>query len=719
MRLAPRIATWVLLAASIVGRSVAAMPIDPQQAPAKDPESPIPIFLNAPSDLEAFWKMLSRPDFVVLNGEVYRKLRQGAEVAKSAKTSPSAVIESFDLTGRVVGEWGRLVVEYRVTVPTEALTWVPIHLDGLTLTEARDASGDLPTRIATEGKGWQVELKGQGEHAVKVGVLAPVRSTVDGRRIELAVPPAASTRVDLLVPENVIEASTGLNEPMGLTASSAGPGVKLSARLSPRSRLELNWRERADPVSKLPTLLSAQGEISLEIERGSIRSRSSWILGAIRGTATELILRLDAAEELLDIELDNKPVQVEARREGSRSVVVIPLVEPLRSTASRTLLVNTRRAIPSTGTPRLALQGYSFDQARVQTGVIAIARTGPIFLNPTSGRGLRRIDPRTELPESLRARHDTTLAFEFTEQPFDLELRVEPAPPRLRVGSRTTVTVAPQSARFNTRLDCRVSQGKVFEVKVVLPIGLEFEGAEPADVVESAIVVPIDPEAAAVPGVEAARIVTITLTPQARVLDAFAIFLKGWSTIDPSQAVALPVFQPRADLSEGDRFAIVADRNVSVELVEPTEGSPAFRVDSGSPPTDWTWPSRRPGAESGLLWLRADGGPATIPLHVTVRPRSILHESTLNASIDRRGAEVVEDIGVEVAFGVVSRLDVSLPSEVPARWEVEGIEIAGREPLAPDAAGHRRYRLKFAKDYTDAFRFRVRYRLPFARPPGG
>ena len=718
MRLAPRIVALVLGLAAI-GRSVGATTFEDPPGPVSKAETPISIFLNTPADLDGFWKSLARPDFVVLDGETYRKLRQSIESPGPAKKNPSAVVESLEVTGRVTGDLASLVVEYRTFLAIEGPTWVPIQLDGATLTEVRDGSENRPTRISPESKGWQVELKGRGSHTIRVELLAPVRSTVDGRRIELAVPMAASTRVDLVIPANAVEGSAGLNEGIGLTPSTDHRGMRFLARLSPRARLDLAWRERLESAGKLPTLLSAQGEISLEIERGSIRSRSSWILGAIRGSATELTLRLDSAEELLETQVDGKPVQVESRREGARTLVTIPLESPLRPESSRTLLLTTRRPIAPTGTARVALQGYSFDQAREQKGAVAIARTGPIFINSSPGRGLRRIDPRTKLPENLRGRPDTTLAFEFDEQPFDLDLRVEPAPARLRVGSRTTATIGPQSARLYAKLDCRPSQGKVLEVQVVLPRGLEFEGAEPREVVETTEIVPLDADNAPSPGAEAARVATIRLTPQAYESEAFSLILKGWCAIDPSRPVALPVFRPRVDLSEEDRYAIVTDRNVAVEPVEPAEGASAYRVDWGSPPTDWPWPARKPGLDLGLLWLRSIANPESIPLKVTVRPRSIRHESTLSALVDRRGAEVVEEIGVEVAFGVVSRLDLALSAEIPARWEVEGLDLAGREPLPPDPGGSRRYRLKFARDYSDPFRFRIRYRLPFADPPVG
>ena len=81
-------------------------------------------------------------------------------------------------------------------------------------------------------------------------------------------------------------------------------------------------------------------------------------------------------------------------------------------------------------------------------------------------------------------------------------------------------------------------------------------------------------------------------------------------------------------------------------------------------------------------------------------------------------------ISGEVAFGwpVSLSLDIALPvarsaviaGKVEARpsWTVR--EFSDR---VVDADGSRRYRLRFARDYTDTFRVRIRYRLPFVEQP--
>ena len=281
----------------------------------------------------------------------------------------------------------------------------------------------------TEGRSWQVELKGKGEHVALVRLLVPVRSMVDGKRFDLAIPAVASTQVDLGMPDNALGVTAGNDDVLPMASTPGTPGVRLGARLSPRSSLAISWREKADPAARVPPLLTARGDIAIEIEPGSVKSKTSWIVGAIRGSVDQLTLRLDPAEDVLDVEVDGRPIPVEARRDGGRTVLTIPLVEPIRPGVTRIVTLNTRRPIASTGTVRLMIQGVSIDQARVQSGMVAISRVGPIYLNATAGRGLRRIDPRTQLPDSLRNRADTVLGFEYDDQPFELGLGVEPSPP--------------------------------------------------------------------------------------------------------------------------------------------------------------------------------------------------------------------------------------------------------------------------------------------------
>ena len=153
MRFARTLLILVLLGSAPDRPGLATGPEDPKPskpAEARPPDlaasapSPLFLFLNPPADRETFLKWLAKPDRVILDGEAYRKLRQQAESARPPLANPSMVVESLKASGDVAGDWARISVEFRINLEQDGPTWVPIHLDGMTLSEAREGSKDLP-----------------------------------------------------------------------------------------------------------------------------------------------------------------------------------------------------------------------------------------------------------------------------------------------------------------------------------------------------------------------------------------------------------------------------------------------------------------------------------------------------------------------------------------------------------------------------------------------
>ena len=718
MRHAAWFATVGLLAAFVSPASgIADDPPPPRETPAPpSPPPPVPIFLNSPSDLEAFWKSFDRPDYVILPGSAYRKLRDEADPVKPPARPLGAVPTSVGAVGDVVGDQARLVLEYRFSVDVEGPTWVALQLGGLPIASVKESGLDLPSRLGPD-RAWEVELSGRGEHVVRVALIANVATTADGRRIELAIPPAASTRIDLAVPRPVLDAATGPGEPVAVEMTDPRAGARLSARLSPRSRLSLAWRERNDPATDLPVLLSARGEIAVDVVAGSVRTRGAWSVEAVRGSTSQVTFRVEAGEEVIDVEVAGQPVPIVVRREEGRASVVVALGQPLLAGSTRRVVLTTARPTPPEGPSRIALRGHPIDQARVQAGMLAIARSGALFLNATVGRGLRRIDPRTELSEGLRTRPETVLAFEFAEQPYELALAIEPAPPQIRVASRSTVAVGPQSARVDATLRYEVRQGRAYEVQVGLPRGLDFRDAGPADLVASTLVVAARPGADGPVGDSIDRVLSIRLSRLASTSDTFTLNLRGAASVEGAGLVLVPLFDPRADLFEAGWAAIVSPRNLSVGLPEGSEGSSPYEPEWGAPPADWAWPGAGPPpAEAAILWLRGEGRVRPASLLLKARPRTIRVESAIAATVDRTGVEVVDEVSGKVSAGSIAQITLNVPPQVPATWEVEGIALTARESLGMDEDGSRRVRLALVQEVADSFRFRVRYRKPLPGP---
>jgi hypothetical protein len=688
----------------LLGAAGAVADTPPAAGDAKESPRPEPVYilLDAPTDLDELLRRLARPDFTLRPGpEPSRPEGKGEE----AGTAPAVI--SVAARGEVAGDLARLTVELGIVLAGVGPREVPIRLDGLTVTDLREGDRELPHRVVRDG-GWLVEVAGEGKHQIRVSLLVAVKPTAEGRRVELAIPEAASTRVELTVPGAVADAEAGPRDPLAVEPVEAGARSRLKASLSPRRRLDLRWRAAAEPGSQGPPALAAQGAIAVDIDPGTFRAVSSWSIRSDRGTARRLRLWLDPDDELVGAELDGQPVPADATRVAAATELTIPLDEPLRPGQSRRLSVTTRRPFPAGRATSFVYRGLALADAPAQSGVVAIARSGDdLWVSGTAGRGLRQIAPKSDLPSDLRARPGTVLAYQFLEQPFELGLRIEPSPPLVRVESRATVSVSPTVARVDAWLDYQVSRGRIFEVQVALPASLELESVGPDAVVESSQQAEADESAT-----DAPRTLTIRLTPRARDDPAFRIHLVGRRRLDRAGAIAVGLFRPRAATVRGGWVAVLTGREVVADLAEDGRGGP-FQPAGLEPPADWPWPADRAAfAGRPALWLRHDADPPALPLRVAVFARTLSEQTTLAARLDRRGLEVRQETTVQVRHGTLAAVDVAVPRSVDGSWEVESDEVARREALAPGPDGDPRYRLTLRREADDIVALRFRFRVP-------
>jgi hypothetical protein len=688
-------------------------------------EASVNLFLGGPGELDALLKSLQNPDFVLMKGEEYRRLVERGGVAAGARDL-AAVVDSVAIEGTIRADRADFSVEAGITLRSDGPAWVPIRLDEQTVTGAREGERELPLQVV--GGGWQVELRGAGAHRVRVDLKVPLRTTVEGRRVEFAIPEAASTRFSWVVADRVTDAATGSGElvevePIG---KGGGAGSRLAAHLTPRARLDVSWRVEAEQGVQLPPLLTMQGEIAIDIDPASFRTRSTWAVHAVRGSTRSLELRLDPADEVLELELDGQPVPAGIERVDGSMLLAIALTDPLRPGLPKSLVMTTRRPISTAASAIIAFNGFALTNAKEQSGAIGIAQSGNLWIGGTPGRGLRRIDPRTELPPDLRARPSTALAYAFADQPFELTLRADPSPPLVRTDARTTVTLDAGQARVETWLDYRAAHGRLFDLNIGLPDGLELESVGPKDIVEASQQYSAEAEAGAAArrGMPAhaagTRAVTVRLTPQAQEGDSFSIQLTGRQAIEPARPVDLALFRPLDATSGGGRVAVLTGRNLTVDLRDGGGGPGAFRPAAQEPPADWPWPAAdRPAGVSPApaLWLRHDGSPAALPLEMTVHPRALAHRTILRVQVERRWLVIEQEIECSVHFGTLDHLDVEVPSALRGRWEPEKGEVASQAELGSTPGGDLLVRLALGKEVRDKVRLRFRIRRPLSPRP--
>ena len=124
---------------------------------------------------------------------------------------------------------------------------------------------------------WEVRLEGERRHLLKVEFKVAVKTTPEGKQIQFAIPQAPSTFIELQVAEPVTEASLGSGEPIGKEPLAVGKGTRLSAHISPRPQLTVEW---SDGASSGPGRHRCWPSLarwpSTPIPKQSPRDRRSW-----------------------------------------------------------------------------------------------------------------------------------------------------------------------------------------------------------------------------------------------------------------------------------------------------------------------------------------------------------------------------------------------------------------------------------------------------------
>jgi hypothetical protein len=680
-----------------------------------DGPSPWYIILNGPQDLDELWRKLERPDLVVIKGDQLAGNRPGDGRGGGRDQSIGYLAESVKVRGRVGNEAAKLTVELTIVLTRGEAVWVPIRLDDQKLTGAREGDLELSLRKAP-GPAWQVRLAGPGEHRIEVDLRVPVSVDPARKSLSVAIVEAAITSVELVFAQPESDIIVGANEDFGQQELAGGKGSRLTAHLSPRSKLDVSWANNADPGTKNPPVLTAQGGIAIDIDAEQVRMRSSWSIRCIRGAARMLEIGINDQDEVTELQLDDQVTYSGNEWVRSSGKLTIRLAEPLRPGAETRLVMKTRRALTAAVARRISFTGFPVTHARDQSGAIGVTESANLWVAAASSQGLRRITPG-ELPTELRKRPSTRLAFEFLDQPFLLDLGVEASPPLVRAESRTFFEIAAGEARSETMIELEWARGRLFEVELGASADLELVSVGPTDVVESSHLT------AGIAGRNSGksdgqdRRLKIGLTPLASGRNRATIRLAGVQRIPPDGSIKLGLFTPDRPTSASASYALAADRGLALELDDQSgrltgisESKRAFQGQSAN----WRLASARREISSPVLYLSDDGSSRFLPIRITRLPRSLSHESLVSAHVTARTVDLVQRTTVAVRNGALSSVEIRVPPAIGERWELLEKERIERVDLGREPDGSMRCRLSFDQPVPDRTILRFRYRIPLA-----
>jgi len=398
------------------------------------PAKPVTPAKPRPAD-DGDWIFLPGPngERVPVPGDIWKEFLRW----QTNQQAPPLHVTSVSLDGRVEGD--RALLDARVEIRVQRNDeWVPVVLrmrSGNTVlaskvTHSGPGESRPDTRKSDSNDGLRWWLKGQGLHELSFRLSVPVLREHPGRRLQLALPtpPAAGTRLVLVVPGDPLRVSTAEGHGQASTQTAAGETTRIEVH-GVGDRIDLSWRSTA-PDDDI--VLASSIAVAVEPNTDAVVLKTLQHIRVLKGRLDTITVDLPTGYRLLDVKGDTiQDPQIDPNEPGR---VHLPLVDGNTDAAGEPIEIHwtLQGEFPSGGKP-LVLDGFHVEGARYQIGHVAMKLLDNYRSTRKLGRFVHRINvrslPRTPNLTTLFG-DDVASAWEILRQPFRLEFDLVEIQPR-------------------------------------------------------------------------------------------------------------------------------------------------------------------------------------------------------------------------------------------------------------------------------------------------
>ena len=338
---------------------------------------------------------------VVLSYAKYKELLD--EIARlKAKSKPAPPAKCRLLKGRVEGGlvFFTAQFEFHADRPDAAFALACGQAKAL---GAQQQDGRTPL-LSSDQDGFVVQVDKPGDYQVSLDLSLPLSQRPGGRGLELDLPRAVVTTLEMDLPADARSPRLGGKE---LTESSLTfKNGRLEGPLGPADKLDLSWQ--GAPPPGVGPLLTARGRVKVSIQDGRVATEAELLLRTQGGPASQWVLSAPPGAEVKAAPGDQQRVKVVNRADeagGARYTVV--LNEPSDDDLNLIATVRT----PLTGGKRAPVGPFLVRGASRQSGVVVVSAPGQdarLVFHPQP-----ELTPRDVTDEERRADPTLTAAYDY------------------------------------------------------------------------------------------------------------------------------------------------------------------------------------------------------------------------------------------------------------------------------------------------------------------
>ncbi|HEY3965744.1 MAG TPA: hypothetical protein VGM05_14395 [Planctomycetaceae bacterium] len=609
------------------------------------------------------------------------------------KPPVNAVITEAAYAGKISGDVALLEVQFTVQVLGKPWVEVPIRF-GEAAIGKMTASDEKVLLQATGNGAYTLLFPKAGEHQVKLELSTRVRTSPDGRSLELDCPPAGITTFDLTVPagDQTVEIT-----PVAIVTPQAGDDktTHIKAHLGATSKIAARWRPRLSTAPVMEVLATVHNTLDVRIADGLVHTHATLVYQVLRGQVDQLRIGVPLDHRILDVTGVGLKAW-KAAKEDKMQVVTVDLLGG--DSKSIAVEVHTERPVPDGPVELVGIDDagvyrgiHALGESR-ENGIVVVSQSADLSLTVQEQSGLVRIEP-AEVPEPLR--RPESQYYKYYTPKIRLQAAVKPVEPRLLVDQRTQLVFRDDELQLTSQASYTVEKAGVFELRFKLPEGLKVDRVDCEQMKEFQT-----------PDGEQLLIVAL----REKTLGHIAVTITAHRALDAAdkESHPLPLVEPLATARENgvifvyapESLEVIADEK-GVQGAQPTrpDGSVPQQVATSRLAAAWSY-TRRP----------------EIPVRTERKPTRLTAAVATTINVRQDLTEVTTFVNYLVQFAGIDTFRLAVPEQFAAQVQIESADPAGlplKQKSRADAAedGWVVWTVVTQREVTGRVPLRVRYDL--------
>ncbi len=382
-----------------------------------------------------------------------------------------AVITSAEYKAIVEGDVARVAVEMSVLVTGKPWVKVPVTFGEAAIGKIESDKGKVLLQGTGNGK-YQLLFSEAGEHTVTMELVARVRTSPQGRSLQLTTPQVGITNFELTVPQADQTVTISPNQVVQ-KLDAKGDTTRIKANVGSTGRITAQWIPRASAKPQMDLLTSVSNSLQVRIDEGLLHRTAKMTFDVLRGEISELSFVVPAGDRILDVTSNANQVRKwSSEKQDKRQVVKVQLLAPTEDDV--VLEIHTEQTLPD---GELRIGGIAADgtvhgihalEVVRESGQISVVSSNELAVNVVKQERVTRTT-------------QTNRGFGWRFYGSDMEVTVSAntIEPRVMAQQYAQYTITDDNElKLTSYFSYQVDRAGIFELTVTVPAGLTIDNVQ-------------------------------------------------------------------------------------------------------------------------------------------------------------------------------------------------------------------------------------------------